>query len=44
MGSFQVKEVLVRLNKEAIGAKTYNARLYILRAFFTWVLKEYLID
>lgn len=43
-GTFQVKDVLARLNNEVIGTKTYNERLGILKAFFIWASKGSYVD
>lgn len=37
---FTPKEVLIRLSNEAIGAKTYNTRLRLLKSFFQWARKQ----
>lgn len=43
-GVFHLNEVLSRLNNESIGAKTYNARLRILKGFFRWAIKNRLTE
>jgi integrase len=43
-GNFNLREVLIRLNKEPISAKTYNARLRILRAFLIWGCKFQVLE
>jgi integrase len=43
-GGFHIKEALIRLSSEKICAKTYNARLRILRSFFGWGVKARLLE
>ena len=39
-GKFTTREMLDKLNKEALGAQTYNERLVILSHFSQWMVKK----
>jgi integrase len=39
-GSFTEQSVLLHLSNETFGAKTYNRRLTLLKAFFKWATKK----
>lgn len=38
-GTFSTKNVVMHFNSETFGGKTYNRRLTLLKAFFTWLVK-----
>jgi integrase len=39
-GKFDTPTVVVHLNNESFGARTYNRRLNLLKGFFTWTTKN----
>lgn len=43
-GGFNANDALKKLSDESIGAKTYNTRLRLLKAFFTWAEKSRAVD